>query len=255
MSGSGLLPRSEKEYAGVLRSALTDEGALRVDRVLGWSRSRRVVLRAALKHAGLTEVVVPEPPGRRRRRDLPVPNETELTRYEAAAEDVELAPGFRAAGLMPLRMGLRAQELLQLRRREVERAADVGELIFMRKGQYEARLPAGHVRQELRELLAAPTRAGKRPWSTVGQILSSAGGPHTQYCALLRLVRRLGRQAGLGLRLRPHLLRHGFATRLVRQGAPLPVIQRWLGHASSNTTQLYVHPEVGDLAKWVPGGR
>lgn len=256
MSATGLSERTIKEYEAVLGRALTARGAVNLELVSGWSHSRRVVLRAALKAKGFSpdeaKVMVPHPPGRKRRRDLPVPNETELTRYEELARGhAELSQGFRAIALMPLRLGLRAQELLQLRRREVVRAIDVGELVFDRKGKYEARLPCEHVRAELEAILESPTRGGRKEWKTVGQILSVAGNSHTQYCALRRLVRRIGRDAGLR-KLRPHLLRHGFATRLMRQGAPIAVIQRWLGHSSQTTTALYVHPESSDLVKWIP---
>ncbi|HLK57240.1 MAG TPA: tyrosine-type recombinase/integrase [Chthonomonadaceae bacterium] len=41
----------------------------------------------------------------------------------------------------------------------------------------------------------------------------------------------------------PHSLRHAFATRLLRNGAPLTDIQAALGHTSLQTTQLYLHTD------------
>jgi integrase/recombinase XerD len=37
----------------------------------------------------------------------------------------------------------------------------------------------------------------------------------------------------------PHLLRHSVATTLVERGMPLEQIQKFLGHAKLETTQLY----------------
>jgi integrase len=41
--------------------------------------------------------------------------------------------------------------------------------------------------------------------------------------------------------VRFHDLRHTFATRLAASGQPLRMIQEFLGHADSKTTQIYAH--------------
>jgi site-specific recombinase XerD len=55
------------------------------------------------------------------------------------------------------------------------------------------------------------------------------------------IVRKYALKAGLHERVHPHLLRHTFATHLLDGGAELRVVQELMGHASPNTTQIYLH--------------
>ena len=61
------------------------------------------------------------------------------------------------------------------------------------------------------------------------------------------IVSRIGLDVKLDRNLSPHLLRHTFATRLLRQGVNLRVIQQLLGHANVATTQIYTEVVSADL--------
>lgn len=50
-----------------------------------------------------------------------------------------------------------------------------------------------------------------------------------------------------GVKVNPHMLRHTFATRVLRV-SNIRVVQKLLGHASIRTTQIYTHPDLNDLA-------
>ena len=53
-------------------------------------------------------------------------------------------------------------------------------------------------------------------------------------------LRRTAAQAGVRRRFAPHQLRHAHAVEMARQGVPLNVIQRQLGHANLGVTSIYL---------------
>ncbi len=52
--------------------------------------------------------------------------------------------------------------------------------------------------------------------------------------------RRLAARAGIRRRFAPHQLRHAHAVELAREGVPLNIIQRQLGHVNLGTTSIYL---------------
>jgi integrase/recombinase XerD len=52
-------------------------------------------------------------------------------------------------------------------------------------------------------------------------------------------VKETAALAGITKRVSPHTLRHSIATTLLEHGMPLEQIQKFLGHAKIDTTQIY----------------
>ena len=73
-----------------------------------------------------------------------------------------------------------------------------------------------------------------------GQALSLAG---------LRKIFRHRRAKNAALKdAHPHRFRHTFCTSLIRQKVPLPIVQKLMGHASIDTTLIYINLSMEDIA-------
>lgn len=66
------------------------------------------------------------------------------------------------------------------------------------------------------------------------------------------MITRIGQLAGLGADpaagFGPHVLRHTFATQLVRSGTNLVLVADLLGHQRLDTTRVYTQPSDTDRA-------
>ena len=56
-----------------------------------------------------------------------------------------------------------------------------------------------------------------------------------------RIVKEAAKKAGVVKKVTPHVMRHSFATDILRSGADLRSVQNLLGHSSVTSTQAYTH--------------
>ncbi|MFO1450783.1 MAG: site-specific tyrosine recombinase XerD [Opitutaceae bacterium] len=134
--------------------------------------------------------------------------------------------------------GLRVSELARLSLMQVD--LEQGFLRVFGKGSKERIVPLG---RRAAEAIARYLEAGRshfvRTKKTGGHLfLSERGGPLSRVTLWL-LVKRYAKEAGIRQAVKPHLLRHSFATHLLGGGADLRAIQEMLGHANISTTEIY----------------
>jgi len=134
--------------------------------------------------------------------------------------------------------GLRASEACGRRLPEVDFSGGV--LRVTGKGDKERIVPLVGTCRAVLEKFVSETRPLFKP---VGDVLftTRSGNPMRRE-DVWRVVQKRGQKAGISLsRLHPHVLRHSFATHLLRRGMDLRTLQELLGHASIGTTERYTH--------------
>lgn len=133
--------------------------------------------------------------------------------------------------------GIRAQELVDLKVGDIN-LADKTLLVAHGKGDKSRLLyPAQECLDALREwLILRP--AAKHDW-----VWSVSVGRRMSYEGMLARLEEIKARAGLenARWIKPHSIRHNFATRLMRNGADIRSIQAALGHSDAATTLIYVH--------------
>lgn len=135
--------------------------------------------------------------------------------------------------------GLRASELTGLQIDDINLQS--GFVRARGKGGRERIVPLGRsAAHALSDYLEWSRPLLLKGFASPALFLSRRGKPFTRQW-LWRLVGKYLRQAGINKQAGPHILRHSFATHLLRGGADLRVVQELLGHSQISTTQIYTH--------------
>ncbi len=166
----------------------------------------------------------------------------EITRLLAAPTGGD-AHGLRDRAILELfySSGLRVSELAGLTLQQVD--LEAGFLRVFGKGSKERVVPVGgKARAALADYLTAGRQHFVKP-KTGSQLFLSERGTAISRQMLWVLVKKYAKAAGIENTVKPHLLRHSFATHLLSGGADLRAIQEMLGHANIGTTQIYTAVE------------
>jgi site-specific recombinase XerD len=148
--------------------------------------------------------------------------------------------GRRLRGLIVVlwRAGLRIDEALALREADLDRRRGS---ILVRHGKGGRRREVGMDDWGWQELDPWLTARVTLPVGPLFCIINgrTRGRPWTTSGARAEL-RRAAARAGVRRRFAPHQLRHAHAVEMAREGVPLIVIQRQLGHSNLGITSVYL---------------
>ena len=150
------------------------------------------------------------------------------------------AQGQRLRGLIVVlwRAGLRISEALSLAERDLDPGRGA---LLVRHGKGGKRREVGMDEWGWEQLRP---RIERRPEMPIGALFCVINGPTCgrpwSGPAARTQLRRLAVEAGVRRRFAPHQLRHAHAVEMAREGVPLNVIQRQLGHADLGVTSVYL---------------
>ena len=196
-------------------------------------------------HSHLCQRILSIPTNRHVRHSVEFLSATETTALLAAPNRTTwLGRRDRTLMLVAVQTGLRVSELVSLKQRDVE----------LGRGPHVRCIGKG------RKMRCTPLRpdvaAELGSWiSEQGPACDSALFPNLHggslsSDAVQRLVTRHSHSAAVacpslhGRTITPHTLRHSAAMALLRNGVDLTVIALWLGHESTETTQIYLHADM-----------
>ena len=136
------------------------------------------------------------------------------------------------------RSGLRISEALALTETDIDKPRGA---LLIRHGKGDRRREVGIDAWGFEHLDAWLEHRVEMPVGPLFCVIdgSTCGRPWAA-TAVRAELRRLAANAGVRRRFAPHQLRHGHAVELAREGVPVNIIQRQLGHTDLGTTSTYL---------------
>jgi integrase/recombinase XerD len=136
--------------------------------------------------------------------------------------------------------GMRVTELADLKMGGLN--FDAGYIRCIGKGSKERLIPIGKKSREAIALYCKKVRPKLEAKSSGTDILFlSRLGKRISRQFLWTLIKAYAKKANIKKNIKPHTLRHTFATHLLEHGADLRSVQEMLGHSDISTTQIYTH--------------
>lgn len=136
--------------------------------------------------------------------------------------------------------GMRVTELADMKLSGL--SFDAGYVRCIGKGRKERLIPIGKKSREALQLYCKKVRPKYEGRAAATDILFlSRLGKRMSRQFIWKLIKSYAKKANIHKNIKPHTLRHTFATHLLEHGADLRSVQEMLGHSDISTTQIYTH--------------
>jgi integrase/recombinase XerD len=135
--------------------------------------------------------------------------------------------------------GMRVSELSNLRMENVN--LEAGYVRCLGKGSKERIIPIGRRSKEAVEVYRKKIRRKVTRDEGSPYLFISRLGTRISRQSIWKIIKQYARKAKISREIKPHTLRHSFATHLLEGGADLRAVQEMLGHSDISTTQIYTH--------------
>lgn len=157
------------------------------------------------------------------------------------APDLSTVNGIRDRAMIEMMYstGIRVSELCGIRLSDLR--MEPGCLRCVGKGDKERLVPVGRQAIESVQKYVHESRPHLLGETSSPYLFLNQRAHPMNRIAFWKILGVYGRKAGLRKALKPHMLRHSFATHLLDRGADLRSVQMMLGHSDISTTQIYTH--------------
>jgi integrase/recombinase XerD len=135
--------------------------------------------------------------------------------------------------------GMRVSELSDLRLESLN--LEAGFVKCVGKGSKERIVPVGKQAREAVARYLQKVRPKLVKNAAEMHLFVSRLGKRISRQSVWMLIRGYARKANIKKTIKPHTLRHSFATHMLEHGADLRSVQEMLGHSDIATTQIYTH--------------
>jgi site-specific recombinase XerD len=208
----------------------------------GLSASTFNVHAAALKFLYTVTLDRPEEIARMPRMRVPMHMPTVLSGTEVERLlGAIVSERHRVAAMLAFGAGLRVGEICNLRVDDVDPKRMVLRIRGSKRGRERYVMLSPRLLSAMRAYWKVARPAGPHLFRgrKPGTLLTRA--------AVHKAIAAAARRAGIGKRVGPHTLRHTFATHLLEAGTDLRTLQVLLGHASIESTTIYLHVSTARL--------
>ena len=172
-----------------------------------------------------------------------IPSTLSIDEVEAliAQPDLRKRGGIRDKAILEMlyATGMRVSELAQLELSDIN--LDVGFVRCLGKGNKERIIPLGRKAVMCLDRYIQKERPYFLKKSSSHVLFLTRLNKGISRQSIWKMMKKYARCARIKKEIRPHILRHSFATHLLEGGADLRSVQEMLGHSDISTTQVYTH--------------